>query len=46
MIALHETRGEYNLPNAHPWFEPTTFDWLVEAAALACIGIGALTLLL
>ena len=45
MTALvNENRGDYELPNAHPWFEPTSFDWLVEAAALGWLAVGALVL--
>ena len=38
-------RAGYDCAPDHPWFEPTDYDWLLEAAAAACIVLGALTLL-
>ena len=40
-----ESRTEYKLPNAHPWFEQTSFDWLFETAILGCVLVGAFAML-
>ena len=40
-----ESPREYELPNAHPWFEQTSFDWLFETAILGCVLVGAFAML-
>ena len=40
-----ESPTEHELPNAHLWFEQTSFDWLFETAILGCVIVGLFAVL-
>ena len=42
---MSESRPTYDLPETHPWFEHTDFDWLLEAISVVLLVAGGLALI-